>query len=537
MHTIRSLTRLSATRRVTTLLIAVGVAGSFWFLQSSASAACTAPGPSNDFGSATISLSVPSTATYRIWTRMKAGSSTANSFNMDIDGGTCYQVGGANTSSTAWTWVDYQGGVTTNKVQQSLTQGAHTLKLYGTQAGVEVDRVIAVSDLSCAPTPTSTDGSNCNNPGDTTSPTVALTAPAANVTVSGATDISATATDNTQVAKVEFYVNSSLVATSTAAPYTYKWDTSLLPNGSYTILAKAYDSAGNTASDTRPVMVKNSDTQAPTTPAALTATASSYNKVNLAWSASTDNVGIKGYIVTRNGSPIASLGAVTSYTDTAVSASTTYSYQVTATDIAGNNSAPTTAVKVTTGGSPVDSQAPTAPGNLETQAISPSQVNLKWAASTDNVGVASYQIFRQSGVSTVQQVATVNGNSTTFGDTTLKAHTTYTYSVKAVDAAGNVSQRSNYDTITTHSTQKTSELIGYIRGTNGKGIPYASVTFPIDGVNHTYKANSQGWYDVEGVPGGSYWMTFSAPGYKSVTISRNVNTNARVAQHATLERL
>ncbi|HSW98346.1 MAG TPA: Ig-like domain-containing protein [Candidatus Saccharimonadales bacterium] len=503
-------------------------------MPGAASAACTAPGPSNDFGSATTTLTVPSAATYNIWTRMKAGGSTANSFNMDVDGGACYQVGGANTSSTAWTWVNYQGGNTANKVQQSLGQGAHTIKMYGTQAGVEVDRIIAVSDLSCVPT--GTDGTNCNNPGDTTSPTVALTAPAANVTVSGATDISANATDNTQVAKVEFYVNSTLVNTDTTAPYTYKWDTSLLPNGSYTILAKAYDAAGNTASDTRPVMVKNNDTQAPTTPTALTATASSFDKVNLAWSASTDNIAVKGYIVTRNGSPIASLGAVTSYTDSSVSPKTTYSYQVAAVDVAGNQSAPTTAIKVTTGGGPTDSQAPTAPGNLETQAVSPSQVNLKWVASTDNVGVASYQVFRQSGVSTVEQIATVSGKTTTFGDTTLKAHTTYTYSVKAVDAAGNVSPRSNLDTITTHSTQKTSELIGYIRDTNGKGIPYASVSFPIDGVNHTYKANSQGWYDADGVPGGSYWMTFSAPGYKSLTISRNVNVNARVAQHATLER-
>jgi chitinase len=78
-----------------------------------------------------------------------------------------------------------------------------------------------------------------------TSPTVTLTAPANNSTLSGNVSVTATASDDVGVTKVEFYLNDILQTTDATAPYTFNWDTSILTNGSYTLSAKAYDAENN----------------------------------------------------------------------------------------------------------------------------------------------------------------------------------------------------------------------------------------------------------------------------------------------------
>lgn len=95
-----------------------------------------------------------------------------------------------------------------------------------------------------------------------------------------------------------------------------------------------------------------------------------------------------------------------------------------------------------------DTQAPTAPTNLNTTVTSNTQINLNWTASTDNVGVTGYQIFRGG-----TQVGT--STATTFNDTGLTASTAYSYTVKAVDAAGNLSGNSNTATATTSANPTT----------------------------------------------------------------------------------
>lgn len=79
-----------------------------------------------------------------------------------------------------------------------------------------------------------------------------------------------------------------------------------------------------------------------------------------------------------------------------------------------------------------DTTPPSVPSSLSATAVSASQINLTWTASTDNVGVAGYRIFR-GGV----QVGT--SGSTSFSDTGLSPNTTYAYTVSAYDAAGNIS--------------------------------------------------------------------------------------------------
>src|SRR3954463_13260835 len=145
------------------------------------------------------------------------------------------------------------------------------------------------------------------------------------------------------------------------------------------------------------------------------------------WSASTDNVGVTGYIVKRNGTQVGTPTA-TSYSDTGLSSATTYSYTVAARDAAGNTSAESTIASATT----ADTIAPSIPASVVATAAGATTINLSWTPSTDNVGVTSY-IVKRNGV----QVGTPT--ATSYSDTGLSSATTYTYTVAARDAAGNTS--------------------------------------------------------------------------------------------------
>jgi chitodextrinase len=96
-----------------------------------------------------------------------------------------------------------------------------------------------------------------------------------------------------------------------------------------------------------------------------------------------------------------------------------------------------------------DTTPPTAPGNLTAVATSGSQINLMWIAATDNVGVTGYLLERCAGAGCVNfaQVATVG--DTRFNDTGLTANTSYSYRVRATDAAGNLGPYSNVASATT----------------------------------------------------------------------------------------
>ncbi|MFZ1258306.1 MAG: Ig-like domain-containing protein [Candidatus Saccharimonas sp.] len=121
---------------------------------------------------------------------------------------------------------------------------------------------------------------------DTTAPTVSLTAPAANTTVSGDLVVTATAADDVGIAKVEFYVNTTLLGTATTSPYTYTIPaavTSQWGAGSYTVTARAYDAADNTTTSTGVVVTVNSTPpQTPPTSFNVTNADGTSTKVSLA---------------------------------------------------------------------------------------------------------------------------------------------------------------------------------------------------------------------------------------------------------------
>lgn len=99
---------------------------------------------------------------------------------------------------------------------------------------------------------------------DNDPPTINITNPNSKDTVSGIVNVTATATDDGGVVKVEFFIDGLLKQTDTTAPYTFSWDTQTVSNGSHTITAKAYDIVNNTAADTITVTVDNVTMTSPT---------------------------------------------------------------------------------------------------------------------------------------------------------------------------------------------------------------------------------------------------------------------------------
>lgn len=202
-----------------------------------------------------------------------------------------------------------------------------------------------------------------------------------------------------------------------------------------------------------------SDTQAPTTPSGVSATAASSTQINVTWTASTDNVGVTGYLVERcQGASCSNFSQVgtpsaSPFNNTGLTASTTYRYRVRATDAVTNLSSYSSIVSATT--SAADTTPPSTPGGLTATPASNTQINLSWTASTDNVAVTGYLVERCQGAScsNFSQIATPAGTS--HNDTGLSASTTYRYRVGARDAVPNYSSYSSIVSATTQAAGDT----------------------------------------------------------------------------------
>lgn len=254
----------------------------------------------------------------------------------------------------------------------------------------------------------------------------------------------AASTDNVGVTGYKVYrctgagcSNFTQVGTPSGTTYN---DTGLTVSTTYRYQVTALDARNNeSARSTTVQAATNNDTVAPSVPAGLNGTATSMTEVSLTWTASTDNVGVAGYRIFRNGTQVG-VSATTSYSDTGLTRSTAYSYTVLAYDAAGNASAQSTPRSVTTLG---DTQAPTVPTGLTGTAASMTEINLTWNASTDNIGVVGYKVFRNG-----TEIATVT-TGTTYKDTGLTQNTSYTYTVLAYDADNNSSAQTAGVSVTT----------------------------------------------------------------------------------------
>jgi chitodextrinase len=193
------------------------------------------------------------------------------------------------------------------------------------------------------------------------------------------------------------------------------------------------------------------DAQAPSVPQNLHTAGGVGTQLDLAWNAATDNVAVTGYTVRRNGVTVANVTG-TAWSDTGVVKNALYTYDVSAVDAAGNRSAVSVALSLAwnaSEGGLDDRIAPTAPAQLRAQAPSATAVTLSWLQSTDAVGVESYEIYRNG-----RMVTRIAATRLSFVDAALAAKTSYTFSVVAVDAAGNRSTSSNSVQVTTAAAKR-----------------------------------------------------------------------------------
>lgn len=232
--------------------------------------------------------------------------------------------------------------------------------------------------------------------------------------------------------------------------------TGLSPGVTYYIAVTAVNSAGTRSGYSNEVSttIPGADATAPSAPASLSATASGTTAANLAWSASTDNVGVTGYRVERcTGSGCTAFSQVatptgTTWSNTGLATATIYRYRVRAVDAAGNQGAYSPIATVTTG-SPADTAAPSVPANVAASRSGSTSINVSWSASSDNVGVTGYRLERCTGSSCTSFAEIGQPSSTSYANTGLATNTTYRYRVRARDAAGNLS---GYSSIVSAST-------------------------------------------------------------------------------------
>jgi chitodextrinase len=240
---------------------------------------------------------------------------------------------------------------------------------------------------------------------------------------------------------------------------------------------RAVDTVGNSSATTPALSVSLPDVEAPTAPVGLAVSGSTVSSVSLSWSAASDNVAVTSYRVYRNGADVSGPITALTFTDAGLAPSTSSTYEVRAFDAAGNQG-PAASVG---GSSLADTTAPSVPGAATVSGETPSKLTLTWPASTDDVAVTGYRVYRDG----TDVSGVLAGMS--FTDTGLTAGTTYTYRVRATDAAGNDS---------------------------GLSDPVDGTTLPT--VVEPTPLYSDTWTQADGSPWAAQWTTSNANGTATV---------------------
>ncbi len=306
--------------------------------------------------------------------------------------------------------------------------------------------------------------------------------------------------DNIAVTGYDIFQNGIKINTSPVTATSYS-ATGLVALTTYSYHVIARDAAGNLSAGSNIVTVTTPDTQVPTAPSALTSSNLTATSVTLNWTASTDNVGVTGYDIYQNGIKLnTSLIISTNYNVTGLISATIYNFYVRALDVSGNVSANSNTVNLTT----PDIIAPSAPSNLTATNLASTSVTLNWAASTDNVSVTGYDVFR-NGVKINSNLIT----ALTFNVTGLTPSTVYQFYVNAKDASGNISANSNVLNITTTAAPVSCSGAGSInfqRWNNITGTTVASLTSNINYPNNPSTSGTLSLFEIPSNAADNYGM-------------------------------
>jgi len=228
-------------------------------------------------------------------------------------------------------------------------------------------------------------------------------------------------------AKYEVWRDQNKVADVTETSYA---DTQLTSFQQYAYQIVAVDAAGNRSLLSDSLTTFTQDGTAPSAPIGLAAKSLSSGGVELTWQASSDNIGVTVYQVLRDQKIIGTANN-TRYIDATANENTSYEYQVIALDNANNASAPSATIAILAG----DLTAPSAVNNLKAT-TNESSVLLTWDKAMDNTGATHYRVIRDGRLIALS-------NLTSYTDSSAEKGITYGYTIKALDASGNVSLASN----------------------------------------------------------------------------------------------
>src|SRR6185437_3577180 len=234
----------------------------------------------------------------------------------------------------------------------------------------------------------------------------------------------------------------------------------------------------------------------PQAPTGLTANTISSSQINLSWTAPSNNGGsaITGYKIaqsTNGGSTwstlVANTGASsTTYSNTGLTAGTTYTYRVSAINSVGTSTPSVTASATTT--SNTNLTVPQPPTGLTSTTVSSSQINLSWAAPSNNGGsaITGYKIERSSNGGTNWGTLISNSGSTgtTYSNTGLAANTTYTYRVSTINSVG-TSTVSNTASATTLAASSGGTVSIAIKSANLAGVSFTGMWVELHASNGT----------------------------------------------------
>ena len=315
------------------------------------------------------------------------------------------------------------------KVNESLVTATEYM-LTDLKAGTEYKVVVEAVDTS----------NNTQKSEAATVETVDITAPdaptnveASEITETGAKITWTASTDNVEVAGYNIYVDEAKINESlvTVTEYTL---TDLKAGTEYKVVVEAVDTSSNTQSS-EAVTVKTVDTTKPSSPSEVAVGKITHNSAEVTWQESTDNVGVTGYNIYLNDNKINALPVTElQFQLTGLAAETEYQVRIEAVDGAGNTSSSGSISFATEALQTSDNEAPTVPSGVAVSGITESTAVVSWTESTDNVGVAGYNIYLNDNKINALPITELK-----FQLTGLTAETEYQVKVEALDEAGNSS--------------------------------------------------------------------------------------------------
>ena len=325
------------------------------------------------------------------------------------------------TSPYSLTWNTASGALAT-------TSGPHSLAARARDTSGNTATTTAINIVVDNVAPSGTVAIN-SNAAATNNATVTLTLVASDT--QGAVTQMRFSNDGTTYSAAEAYATSKTWTLSAS-------------DGTKTVYAQFQAAAGVTAATNAIVL----DTTPPTISAVVATVVTSSSVTS--WTTNEPATSQVDYGLTTSYGSISPLDTTLvtahSVTLTGLAANSTYDFRVRSNDALGNGVPSGNATFI------IDTTAPSIPTGLTATAISSSQINLSWIASTDNVAVTGYQVFRGG-----NQIATVATAS--YSDTGLTAGTNYVYTVKAVDAVGNVSAASGSANATTIASDTAAPIV------------------------------------------------------------------------------